>query len=78
LILGAKLRQKRVGENTLNGAFAYHDYGISAFFSISRRDFDFVTSHTPEKTRITAMPCGHVKTPMPVSSETVTETRGCT
>ena len=40
--------------------------------------FDFVTSHTPENTNITAIACDHFNTPIPAITLTPTLTTGCT
>ena len=50
----------------------------SCSFSMSARDFDLVTSHTPRQTSMTASPWLGLNTPMPVSMLTVTDTSGCT
>ena len=41
-------------------------------------DFDFITSQTPEKMKMTAIPCGTVKMLSPVRTLTMTDTTGCT
>ena len=50
----------------------------SCSFTMSARDFDLVTSHTPRQTSMTASPWLGLNTPMPVSMLTVTDTSGCT
>ena len=50
----------------------------STCFCMSLFDFDLITSHTPEKTRTTATPCGSVKTLMPTATLTTTDKMGCT
>ena len=56
----------------------WHRYCFLASASTSRRDFDFMTSHTPLKTSATARACFHVKTHMPHAMLTLTDTTGCT
>ena len=56
----------------------WHRYCFLASASTSRRDFDFMTSHTPLKTSATARACFHVKTHMPHARLTLTDTTGCT
>ena len=38
---------------------------------------DFVTSHTPVNTSITASPCAGFSTPSPVSTDTTIDATGC-
>ena len=52
--------------------------GLYYAFCISLFDFDFITSQTPEKIKMSAMPCGTVKTLSPVRTLTMTDTTGCT
>lgn len=47
-------------------------------FAMSLFDFDFITSQTPEKMKMTAIPCGTVKMLSPVRTLTMTDTTGCT
>ena len=61
-------------KSTLSSFITQH----STFFCSSLFDFDLMTSHTPEKTRMTATPCGSVKTLSPTATLTMTETMGCT
>ena len=53
-----------------------HPYFLAS--SISRLDFDFVTIHTPTKTRSTASHWLHFTAPMPMARLTMTATSGCT
>ena len=57
----------------------YCSFELASLFasrSMSRRDLDLVTCHTPTNTRMTARACDHRKMPMPVKMVTVTETMG--
>ena len=58
----------------------YHKLAFASAFSVSmsRRDFDFITSQTPLNTRTTATACFQVNTHMPAARLTDTATTGCT
>ena len=45
---------------------------------LSRRDLDFVTSHTPLNTKTTAKACVGFSMPIPINREAATDTMGCT
>ena len=51
---------------------------LHSSLSMSFLLFDFVTSHTPENTNITAIACDHFNTPIPAITLTPTLTTGCT
>ena len=91
---GCRLHTGPVTSYTVIGLFFYLFFFIfcpspSFFFlltylffsfsaSMSCRDLDFVTSHTPQNTNTTASACVGFSTPIPISSEAATETIGCT